>query len=91
MISRMLNEPVMIATAIRLTILALMAFGLRVTTEQLTAVMLAVEAILALGTRALVTPNQLAEARVAAGGSPTVPRDGERDSILRNSKGGESQ
>ena len=78
MISHMLNEPVMIATAIRMTLFAVMAFGFKMTIEQLGAVMAAVEAILALVNRALVTPNQLAEARVAAGGSPTVPRDGER-------------
>lgn len=71
---RLLNEPVLIGAAIRAVIYAAMAFGLEMTTEQLGALMAAVEAILALVTRALVTPNQLAEARVDAGLSPTQPR-----------------
>lgn len=70
---RLLNEPVLIGGAIRALFLALMAFGFSVTPEQLASIMLAVEAVLALVTRMLVTPNQLAEARVAAGGSPTTP------------------
>lgn len=74
-LKRVLNEPVLLGAAIRLSILAVMAFGVRVTPEQLAAVMAALEAILALATRAFVTPNHLAEARVAAGGSPTVPLD----------------
>lgn len=60
----LLNEPVLIGGAIRAVILAAMAFGFTVTPEQLGAVMLAVEAVLALATRAFVTPNHLAEARV---------------------------
>lgn len=71
---RLFNEPVLIGAAIRAVIYAAMAFGLQMTTEQLGALMAAVEAILALVTRALVTPNQLAEARVAEGLSPTQPR-----------------
>jgi hydrogenase-4 membrane subunit HyfE len=71
----LLNEPVVIGTAIRAVLLAAMAFGLNWSAEQLAAIMLAVEAVLALITRALVTPNQLAEQRVAAGGSPTVPQN----------------
>lgn len=71
---RIFNEPVLIGGAIRAVILAAVAFGLTVTPEQLAALMLAVEAVLALVTRALVTPNQLAEARVAEGLSPTQPR-----------------
>jgi hypothetical protein len=71
--TRLMNEPVLLGGAIRAVLLAGMAFGLTVTPEQLAAVMLAVEAVLALFTRAIVTPNQLAEARVAAGGSPTQP------------------
>jgi hypothetical protein len=70
---RLLNEPVLIGTAIRAVVLAGMAFGLQITPEQLAAVMLAIEAVLALVTRTLVTPNQLAEARVDAGGRPTQP------------------
>ena len=72
--SRLLNEPVMIAAAIRAVILAAVSFGLNVTAEQTATLMVAVESVLALVTRSLVTPNQLAEARVAAGGSPTTPR-----------------
>jgi hypothetical protein len=73
-LKRLLNEPVMIGAAIRAVILAAVSFGWTLTVEQIASVMLAVEAVLALVTRALVTPNQLAEARVAEGGSPTVPR-----------------
>ena len=71
--TRLLNEPVLIGAAIRAVLLAVIAFGVNMTMEQFGAVMLAVEAVLALVTRALVTPNQLAEARVSAGGRPTVP------------------
>lgn len=73
--NRLLNEPVLIAGAVRAIILAAMAFGVGITVEQLGALMLAVEAVLAMVTRAVVTPNQLAEARVDAGGRPTQPRD----------------
>jgi hypothetical protein len=70
----LLNEPVLIATAIRAVLIAGMAFGLNMSMVQLGTVMIAVEAVLGVITRALVTPNKLAEERVAAGGSPTVPR-----------------
>ena len=70
--TRLLNEPVLIGAAIRAVILAAVTFGLTVTAEQIAALMVAVEAVMALITRAIVTPNKLAEARVAAGGSPTV-------------------
>jgi hypothetical protein len=73
-VKRLLNEPVMIAGAVRAVILAVMAFGFTVSPEQLAAVMLALESVLSLLTRTLVTPNQLAEQRVAMGGSPTTPR-----------------
>lgn len=72
--TRLLNETVLLGAAIRAVLLAAMAFGTPMTAEQLATAMSAVEAVLALVTRALVTPNQLAEARVAAGGSPTLPR-----------------
>lgn len=71
--NRLLNEPVLIAGAVRAVIFAAMTFGVTVTDVQLAAVMGALEAILLLVTRATVTPNQLAEYRVAAGGAPTVP------------------
>jgi hypothetical protein len=74
-LNRLLNEPTVIAGAIRSIIIAAAAFGLNWSAEQIAALMLAVEAILTVINRALVTPNQLAEARVAAGGSPTVPRN----------------
>lgn len=69
----LLNEPILLGTAIRAGILAGVAFGLMVTPEQLAAIMLVVEALLALATRAFVTPNHLAEARVDAGGRPSIP------------------
>lgn len=68
---RLLNEPALLAGTIRAVILAGTAFGLNWTAEQIASVMLAVEAVLTLATRALVTPNQLAEARVDAGLRPT--------------------
>lgn len=70
---RIFNEPVLLGTLVRTILYALMAFGVGVTTEQLTAVMAVVEALTLLVTRAFVTPNHLAEERVAAGGSPTQP------------------
>lgn len=72
-LNRLLNEPALIAGAIRAIIFCAVAFGLGWTTQQIGAVMLAVEAVLTLATRSLVTPNQLAEARVDAGGRPSVP------------------
>lgn len=71
--NRLLNEPILIGAAIRAIIYAASTFGFGLTNEQNLAVMGAVEAVLALVTRALVTPNQLAEHRVAQGGSPTKP------------------
>ena len=68
---RLLNEPVLIGAAIRLSLIAAIAFGLNMTEDQMLALMAALEAILALVTRALVVPNQLAEARVDAGFRPT--------------------
>lgn len=70
---RLLNEPVLLAAAVRAIIFALMTFGVNVTETQLAAVMGALELTLTLLQRAFLTPNHLAEARVAAGGSPTVP------------------
>ena len=77
--SRIWNEPVLISVAIRAIIFTIMAFGVQVTTEQLAAIMAALEAVLAVITRSLVTPNQLAEARVDAGGRPTIPMDSPED------------
>ena len=71
--SRLLNEPVLLAGAIRAIIYAAGTFGFALTNEQTLALIGVVEAVSALVTRALVTPNQLAEHRVAMGGSPTKP------------------
>ena len=68
---RLLNEPILIGAAIRLSLIAAIAFGLSMTEQQMLALMAALEAFLALITRALVVPNQLAEARVDAGFRPT--------------------
>lgn len=51
------REPVLWTTAIRSVILALVAFGLDWTAQQIGATMLAVEAILALITRSQTTPK----------------------------------
>lgn len=71
---RLLNEPVIIASVVQSGIALAIAFGANVTTEQLAAIMTFTGTVLALLARALVTPNQLAEARVAEGLSPTKPR-----------------
>lgn len=62
--NRMLNEPVALGAAIRLVLVAAMAFGLQLTDTQLVASMAAIEAVLGLVTRQTVTPNQLAEDRI---------------------------
>lgn len=72
---RLFNEPVLIAGAIRAILYASIQFGSNLSELQVAAVIGATEAVLLAVTRALVTPNQLAEARVAAGGSPTTPRN----------------
>lgn len=51
-------EPVAVTTAIRMVLLAAMAFGLDWTASQVTAVMLAVEAVLGLVTRSQVTSKK---------------------------------
>ncbi len=51
------REPVAIATAIRLILLAAMAFGLNLTDVQLVASMAAIEAVLTLVTRSQVSPE----------------------------------
>lgn len=51
------REPAVIAAAVRAIILAATAFGLGWTAEQVAAVMLAVEAVLAVAVRQSVTPN----------------------------------
>ena len=53
---RLLKEPVLIASAIRALLLAVVAFGPVLSADQIAALMVFVEAILALVTRALVTP-----------------------------------
>lgn len=68
---RLLNEPTLIAGAVRAVILCAVAFGLDWSVDQVAALMLAVETVLTLVTRAVVTPNQLAEYRVSQGYSPT--------------------
>lgn len=79
---RLFNEPVVIGGAIRACLAAAIAFGTRISPEQLATLMVAVEAVLIVITRALVTPNQLAEARVSMGGRPTVPRHDDYRAIV---------
>jgi hypothetical protein len=79
---RIFNEPVMLGTVIRTGLLMLMAFGVGLTMVQLAAVMVFVESLTALTTRAYVTPNHLAEQRVAMGNSPTTPLTNEQKSNL---------
>jgi hypothetical protein len=70
--SNLLNEPVLIGVAIRATILAVAAFGFKITVDQIAAVMLAVEAVLALVTRAMVAPNKLVQERMDEGRHPVT-------------------
>ncbi len=77
---RLLNEPVALAA----TVQSLVGFGIimgwiHMTDAQTGSLMIAINAVLGLGVRALVTPNQLAEARVDAGGRPTTPLRAEID------------
>lgn len=75
-VTRLLNEPVALGAAIRLSLLAAMAFGLSMTETQMVALMAALEAVLALFTRQTVTPNQLAVERVERAqqaGQPITP------------------
>jgi hypothetical protein len=58
-------EPVAVMAALRMIILAAMAFGLNWTVEQVTSIMLAVEAVLGLVTRRQVTSNNTLEAEAA--------------------------
>lgn len=69
--NRLLNEPVVIAGLVNTFVILLMTFGIKVTPEQLAAIMAFTNAVLAAVVRALVTPNQLAESRVDAGLRPT--------------------
>lgn len=54
----MTTEPVALASALRLVLVAAIAFGLDVTEAQLVAVVAAVEAVLALFVRSRVTPTE---------------------------------
>jgi len=72
--NRLLNEPVVIAGAIQSVIgFAIVMGWLKMTDVQIGSMMMAINAVLGLLVRAVVTPNQLAEARVDAGGRPTTP------------------
>ena len=72
--NRLLNEPVLIISMIQSGIALGVAFGLNVTPGQMAAILTFSGTLLAVLARALVTPNQLAEARVAEGLSPTAHR-----------------
>jgi hypothetical protein len=56
------REPVLIASAIRAVVLAAVTFGLELSSEQIAALMFAVEAVLALLTRQSVTSPATLEA-----------------------------
>ena len=51
------REPVAIVNAIRLVLLAFVAFGLELSESQIVAAMVALEAVLTLFTRSKVTPT----------------------------------
>ena len=58
MFERIRNNPVLVAAAVRAIILAATSFGLKWTIEQVAQLMLAVEAVLAVATRAVVSPTK---------------------------------
>lgn len=58
------KQPVLLSTAIRVTILVAVAFGFALTEAQIVAIMVAVEAWLAVLQFLLVTPEVTAQARV---------------------------
>lgn len=60
------TQPTLLATAVRVTLLGTLAFGVGLSAEQVAAVMLAVEAWLAVFAYSLVTPNVWAKERQAA-------------------------
>lgn len=66
---RITREPALVTSAIRATLYAAVLFGLPLSVEQSAGVLLAVEAILALVTRAVVTPS----AEVVATQRPDQP------------------
>lgn len=74
------RQPTAIVSAVRMTLLALVALGLGLTPEQIVAIMLAVEAILGLVNWSLVTPNaaprlELARPVEVAGTADSPPPD----------------
>ncbi len=66
---RITREPALITSAIRAVLYCAVLFGLDLTVEQIAGVLLAVEAVLALLTRAVVTPS----AEVVASRKPGDP------------------
>lgn len=70
---RLLNEPALISGFVNTVLVAIVEFGFNLTQGQMVAIMGITNGGLALVVRALATPNQLAEARVAAGLPPTTP------------------
>lgn len=66
--SRILKEPVAIMAALRAVVFCAAAFGLELSGEQIAALMLAVEAVLGLVTRAMVSPvDEMGELREPPG------------------------
>jgi hypothetical protein len=70
--NRLFNEPTLLAGAVRAIIAAAVTFGLKWTPDQIGSTILAVEAVLTLVNRSMVTANHVAEARVDAGGRPSI-------------------
>lgn len=70
---RILNEPVMFVSVVQSGFALAIGFGMDITKEQLVLIVAFTGTVLAFLARAFVTPNKLAEERVAAGGSPTKP------------------
>jgi hypothetical protein len=80
--NRLLNEPVALAATVQSIIgFCIIMNWLSMTDAQTGSLMIAINAVLGLMVRSQVTPNQLAEARVDAGGRPTTPLQAARPEI----------
>jgi TRAP-type C4-dicarboxylate transport system permease large subunit len=71
---RLLNEPVMLAAISQLVVILIGVFGFQLSAEEIAALASGLLVIVGIVTRQLVTPNQLAEARVDEGKRPTDSR-----------------
>lgn len=84
-----LNEPQLILGAVRACVLAAVSFGFVLTPEQIGSTMLALEAVLTLVGRTLVTPTRLVNQRMEEGRHPTTGDELIKPTILHEPSAGE--